>query len=448
VSNIALPVLDLNITIKRGFIWIADTWLHFTSTTIQIDAIVASSSGEILTNGRSVMSLDPRCYNETLASVCVGPLIQNAQSRSAIFNVTTELEPSSNELSYQSSTDTIAQIQISGQNISYLAPLSTSSSVDFTTSTIAARSTCGNAIQNCLVDSSSEGFNFSCGEYFNYKDTGSNIVSSAPIQFGFFKDANLTTPLAVYNGEFTNPFYTLSYYATYIENSTTSLGNQDQALDSSSYIIGCDTELMNMTYTMVNGSIVAANFTSMSGVEASQAVLYPFLYSNGLGGEEVSWINWISPNLPSLSSREMTDTNFGPWSNIIDAVLLSSTAIIANHDSNVEQHQLVSMLVARIVKAPLWALITLLLASTLIGVVTTGLALYSLFKHDTHALQDTLSINGLVMSKFELPSELNAYDGEMFSSFNESIAYDDSARVGLLQSAQGKWDFRIWDRYK
>ena len=340
-------------------------------------------------------------------------------------------------LDNQSTDNRVLTVSVYNKTWSYLAPTHVVSDLDFQATTIAFHSDCQIATRECghLLTPAS----FNCSEGFSSTSTGKTTGESNGniISQGFFADAQWTIPLDQTNP--VNPFFTIAGLTmNSIQPPTSkSFDLTYGLLDDGGFIyfVGCETEFTNLTYTMTNGVITAAEILRITTPPLIARILEPIRY--GYCNAQI-----LDGALRSLFQTS-TSNLLGTYAERYDATFLASAASVIEAIPNIVEQIRITILVTRIVKAPLFALVSMLLFTALLGLVMTLQAILN-SPTSVRDVQARLSILGLTCARFESPDSAAVRVNRIEDLFREYNRPGTSNRLGMLKTEEGGWEYAIW----
>ncbi|KEF62440.1 uncharacterized protein A1O9_00412 [Exophiala aquamarina CBS 119918] len=398
-----------------------DTWLHVTTSTVPYDRL-----SPILAQPSASYSriLDPYCWNTTYdpasSGQCIGAI--NPPGNSINFPTASE---TARTLTNLSSVNAVLSCRLDEKPLAYITTAQRDPSLDFQASTYALGTTCKPSTRacnlqwdsyctyagGCIADMVTPAVTYNCGPNLHgdmLNNTGtpfnsSTGISQSPSSTGFFlqlfgKD-NFIDPVARYgHNEITisNPFY----FATGAQIATTeALADDPEAAQvsdrqSSGFILSCTSTVYELTYNFVNGSVVNGTYTVTNGTLPANI---RWTLTNVQAYSQNSLESaWISGAQQSNTSQELADFFALRFSETALGMVVGMTEPASNLAERTRQH----LLVARLPKAPFFALIVLNLLYAALGVLLAVLAIASQ-PRKTRDLQARLSIAGLVAALFE-----------------------------------------------
>ena len=345
-------------------------------------------------------------------------------------------------LGNQSVSNQVQKAYMDSQRLSFLAPTSVANGLDYKTTSIAVRSNCSLATEACQATASTSGY-YNCSTLFNSQlmqnSSGASTKSDGNnVYLGYFGNSNWTVSI---DSQPSNPFYTLAQVA--IE-STKSGGDVFQGQTAQivttdiagyKYYMSCETQLLNMSYSVVNGSMKVDNTALLTdpvlidGLVGTTTLGYTD--SQILNGAFLAWFQ--------QTVSQATETFAAQY----DATFLAAAASVIEAVPDVAEQNRDTLLVSRVEKAPFYGLVTALALSALLGFIMTILALAS-SPFASRNVQARLGILGLTSSRFESPSTTAAHANVVEGLFAEYQNKEDGGetRLGVVETSEGGWDFR------
>ena len=440
----------------RYSIWVADTWLHVTTTTVLIAKITPINTPTENYDGFGLPEPCRGIYNNWLdpnATVLPG-CDSDSQSAGTPGGQSADGFQIMNNLS---SSHQVLTSSLNGVSFSFLAPQNLGPLIDYTTTTIAISSSCAPTSQKCQLQTQVNQTNdmpqFNCSETF-HGVFGEQLYSaefppfcldnSAGCVAGFYDEGLNNTlsrarPSKNAYGQYTNPWYVgVAAMTSSGSGSTTSLATSPEILEINQgldyFMLSCQINTSILTYSHVNGTIIPHDLE--------------------LADDDVGWVSqlpWMGTGtvLPQMAysvqvayvlsntSQQLAD-NYG---RIFEQIVLAYTATGWAEKPNTQMQLRETMLVARIPKAPLFLLITLCLLYVALGVVLGTVVGFS----DPAASRDVqarLSVFGLMASRFETGENASAPGTTVEDMFEERKGELLSPRVAMVRSEDGGWVYR------
>lgn len=342
-----------------------------------------------------------------------------------------------------SANNRVLTATVDGQRISYLAPAYPFPGTVYSTSTLAASSSCQLITKQCFKAEGDEALSkFNCSAYFNYNNSAllgigsGSSTSNKPFGVAYFQDADWTVPMN--KSAPTNPSFTVFdmglQETQYI---SPSVGDQ-LAIDDygdHSFIVSCNTTLYHLNYTFNSeaGILTEASYSLISNPKAIQGIIET---------NQEGYCNSFIYNGALLSYFQTTQDSFMQmFGDYYNAAFLAPVASVAEQVSDSAEQLISTLLVARVPKAPLYALIACCLLSTAFGLITTIFALIS------HPLalsqyQLQLSYQGILASLLEgghaaRPGEAKDPD-DLFREQASPGSFSDAplTRVGIVPAPE------------
>ena len=438
------------LTMARLGLWMADTWLHIETSTV---SFTTSSRSGIFNDpfeswGRK---LTPNCtsshsaFTGDLYSCIMDPLLADVPP------ILSDPVQFIGVISGRDIQSDIATVTIGEERVAYIGPMFHREHLDYRANTYAVRSTCQTIDEWCYMSpqNGSNGTTFypstidaRCGSFagvpFGWPNSTDPIAQGTIVSGGvvglvtsFFVDQKWEEVMTVDNTA--NTFYTVSRIDSPIRPSPYGLPAH-WSLASGSFptynnFIGCGTELVNLTYTYVNGSLRSSEISPLDSLDLMNAIFLPTLYNFD------PFLTSGAGTTATLDDRELALEN---WIDTWHRHYLSLAVLAVEPAKNLDQQQRYSRLVARIPKAPLMTLGTLLLLSIMFN---AWVLFHSLRRTDlrvSRPKQEMISIAGLAASAFDK----NVTDhgqpvSKAWDLFQESKEETMSTRVGIGENPVG-----------
>tara|TARA_R110002003_G_scaffold1005_2_gene21957 strand:+ start:9885 stop:10910 length:1026 start_codon:yes stop_codon:yes gene_type:complete len=331
--------------------------------------------------------------------------------------------------------------------MAYVAPADIYGRTDYRANTVAVRSVCDNIDKWCIVSqqngSSSDAAAARCGKF-----VGLNYTSTDDIYYGttmnrgvvgavtsYFTDQNWTNILTV--GNASNSFFTVTRLDSTVKPTFYGLpayGAMSAATGTQfSSFLGCHTEFVNFTYTFANEAIVAADMAPLQNTAVANAVLQPAM---------MAWNPFLNSGAATTMTARSVETALESWIDTLHLHHLPFAAIVMDEVDNIADQTRYPTLVARIPKAPLFTLATLLVLSIVFNSFILIASLWNTKLAQTHRKQLVVTVAGLAASKFE---DTDAVRVETVDSawqlFTESHSDVASKRIGLSDGTEENTQF-------
>jgi len=428
----------------------ADTWLHIGSSTVSFTT--SSQSGTIddpmeswgrtltpnCTSGNSAFTGDPySCIMEPLLADMPPILTDPGQFVAVISGRDTQSD--------------IVTTTIGEERIAYIGPMFHREHLDYHANTYAVRSTCQTIDEWCYM-SPQNGLNGStfypstlsarCGNFvgvpFGWPNSTDPVAQGTIVAGGvvglvtsFFIDQKWQEVMTVNNTA--NTFYTVSRIDSPIRPSPYGLpayySLQSGSFPTYNNFIGCSTELVNLTYTYVNGSVKSTEMSPLNNLDLVNAIFLPTLYN---------FDPFLTSGAATTATVDNRESALENWIDTWHKHYLSLAVLAVEPANNLDQQQRYSRLVARIPKAPLLTLGVLLLLSILFN---AWVLFHSLRRTDLRATrpkQEIISIAGLAASAFDKNVTNHGQPvNKAWDLFEESKEETMSTRVGIGENPVG-----------
>ncbi|KAH1496832.1 hypothetical protein KXV92_002465 [Aspergillus fumigatus] len=366
----------------------ADTWLHFTTTTVPFTRVFPSTSRADYSFG-----LLPQCLkgNNSVAAQRVdatGPaLLNNISDQATVY---TYVDPGQTSYTYLGVPETTSLL-----------------TQGFTAKTYGARTQCQLISSKYTLQNAASSVKFNCSADF----TG--LINTPTLQAAFFEDESMSKNLrgkVVSNYSTGNPYYFA--LASVVNLSGGKTPNSTEFVKSlhgvPTYVLGCHTTIYDIEYDRLNNTVnrfqPAASNTSVSNIWQTSI------------SQTQDWFPFFQQ---AAGTAIFSDTAEEFAEKV--ALALSKATIALGADALGAQPALAAqdretLLVARIPVVPLVAMVAVCLLYVVCGLVLTGIAAWSA-RYEVPDVQARLSIAGLVADRFEEPglrSDANCVE-EMFA---------------------------------
>ena len=400
-------------------IGIADTLLHVTTETRNFDQITAN--------------LDPMTYGRQIPGNCALGSMNGTRVTCAIV-----VPPNSSQLDYlinpsevydvlsdQSYNNNVSTALYQGQRLSYLAPSSPASTLDFKATTIGSRSECQSARQQCHANST----NYHCSSLFNTTTATKGWYLSKSsgniINLGIFPNSDLI------NASYTslpNPFHTITQILIYAGNNPGPGVDTIQLPDGGrEFFLRCTTSFFNVTYTSVNSTIAIQNATLIT----DQNIIYSLAEINVQGRSGYVDGQILGGALTAFHQNTSAKANEA-FASQYDATFLAAAASIAETVPNLEEQTRTTIIATLVHKSALLALILTLLISAVFGMLMVLLAL-STSRSATGPTQD--------QGPTPQPDESRLPPPSIEDVFEEYVDAARTDRLGVFRTKQGTWEY-------
>ena len=465
-------------------LFLADTALHYSTSTIDFDVI--SSNVQPLYE-----------YGRGLSQYCLTFDRIGNQGFPCSFNITVD-DPNGwtevNEIFYlehnNSRTSEIRLVpspELVHGDLALLMPRMQNlpQDIDFRASTVGISTQCYPITSQCNMRITNPGvwdhtgFNCSRG-FFGVLGKSPNIselsgfspdpdvpplgFKPAPnLQYGFFTDSDLNAP---YNSEgynstddqpelspwpdvqLVNPVYLgiagrFSGAAQAVGNSMSNDSGLFQTNETAyvDFALRCPFTAYDVNYTWANGEIQDLSFSPSPNGSMLELYHGRQFYITVSGGD-YRLQDFLSQAAMQNTSRELAYE----WASLYSTKALSTIGAYTTPRRNLQEQQRTQLLVAKVPKAALGALITCSLAYTILG-LGLGVATYRASATDVRDLAAQLSLAGLTAAAFdEKHSFTSERRGEAKSGviFNEKLNRHETKRVLVDGNPERGYEFRVW----
>ncbi len=356
-----------------------------------------------------------------------------------------------------STEHSVGRARYAGKNLAYLGPADADvpARFDYQANTLAMHTECTPIAAKCnLHVTSGATESFHCSDGF-YGDLPSRTINGDPTdQFSglsllnqntgivFYQDEDLTEYANVsFSSRTQNPYY-MGVWAVMIglgahSPNMTADGNIVVPTHGGvTWLLGCTATAYEMTYSSVSGNITVNELTKANGTIGT-IMNSPTYYGFGKASMESSAY--------SATAQESAQGIAASYGYAYSRTAMALVSGIMTGRPTIVQQQRESILVSRIPKSPLYALVAFNCTYGILGIVLATLAL-SKHTSETNDVRERLSIAGLVGLSLEGSRARRPVEskGEMFAEhFGES-----SAKVGIERSSYEGWKYTLRDNQK
>ncbi|KAF1981420.1 hypothetical protein K402DRAFT_235349 [Aulographum hederae CBS 113979] len=444
--NISVVVLTI-VTVLCFLVFLADTWLHITTSTVPYTVITVNDPKYVRRDhGRTWMAgcekagitidLDATnpCNQDDDANenLTFGGLVEayrtlsNTSSRNAIlFNL------------YAGGNDIDNSI-----SAAYLMEANPDHRIDFQASTIAASTRCQPIFEQCglkapALSQCGTDMCFNCSSEFSGQLSGLNQTTETSqkglggsvIKLMTFLSPNVDLSTSSPNGTF--------HFALGAEGDarsrTFSYVDPDLAVDSGRYyfILDCNTTMHAANYTWTNGTMRRATLN----------VLDPTVSANFLQPINAGFGKFNLENGPRIAAvtGDTTQEIADMFARTFSKILIGTSASMSNTTENTKQQFRFVYLVTSLPKAPFAVLVTLNLLYVAVGIALTCSALFSESSKNRNT-QARMTVTGLIATCFE-GERAKQPVSDIDDLFAERDGKDRSERVGIAETRTGGWYF-------
>jgi hypothetical protein len=458
---------------------VADTWLHFLTTTVQFTELQALEPN--LTFGRGLSGTCLYVYSPEDAAN-TGDLGGVSNSTPCSTMGTADLVETYATVNKVSLENQILTVNSSGLTYTLLSDAQISDNIDFSATTIACNTQCAPITLACNVNTREFSslwnttvefppFNCSPGfsgpsRYYGGVDALSNLTLPPQFEYfqmEFFNDSDLIEPadlssypvnptyfgLAVmwepgYPGGPTSPVFQAENDTEIIEGGT-SVGF--------GYILGCNNTVFDATYTWINGSfqgflsLTPTNATMAGNLNALQqqpGYVYETNPQTPLGtvNPEIAAAAYLS-GFTSGNAQILADKFALSYSQT--AMASNAAGIFSPRTNELEQQRSV-ILVTRLPLVPFYMLVGVSFLYILISIVVALVALYvSSHPYGTASVKQRLNVWGLVEHGFKLPVD----EDTQSRTSSDAEVQPAAAKIPIIavhKTDDNEWDFCVWPR--
>ncbi|KAH8658786.1 hypothetical protein BGZ60DRAFT_127140 [Tricladium varicosporioides] len=434
----------LSVSALGYLIIIADTWLHVTtSTELILQALPTPHS--VSTFGRGFYSSNCGNQESYPCSVTTGShgtgLIYGPEGFKTLANT--------------SSQNRVLPFQYQGQLYSLITTPDVPQGTGYQAQTFAVNTQCTLISHECGLNMGPAGSTpFNCSAEFFGDLTDFSITSTNP-SWGlagveFFQDPDLTANFStvkgatMLGGSFTpaNPVYIGAYGlvpgygggSSPLLNSTDFYPTQTQGLG---FILGCNMTVYDLDFVLYNGNVSVQQMT-LSNTSVVKVLTAPF----------VTKLANIA-NLAQSAAGEDTPSAFvESWTTGFSTMVLALSAGIMSPRANIMEQKRTPMLIARIPKAPLIALVFLNLIYAVGGVALAVLAART-GASETKSVKERVSVAGLAAKCFESTDRFEGPSEDITDLFTEkqvAATGHGFSKVSIVASERGGWRYDLITR--
>ena len=465
-------------------VFLADTALHYSTSTISFD-VISSTSQPVYEYGRG------------LSQYCLKfDRIEN-QGFPCSYNITVD-NPNSwaevNEIFYlEQNSSRISEIRLVSSpelahgDLALLMPRMQNlpPDIDFRASTVGVSTQCYPITSKCDMRITNPGgldhtrFNCSNG-FFGVLGKSPNIselsgfspdpdvpslaFKPAPnLQYGFFSDSGLNTP---YNSEgydpgndqptlpplpdakLINPIYLgiagrFSGSDQSVSNNMTNDSGLFQTNETAfiDFALRCPFTAYDVSYTWANGEIHDLSFVPSPNGSMLELYHGTQFYITVSGGDYR-----LQDFLFQAAMQNTSEELASKWASLYSTKVLSTIGAYTTPRTDLQEQQRTQLLVAKVPKAALGALIACSLAYTILG-LGLGIAAYRASATDVRDLAAQLSLAGLTAAAFDDKHSFTSERGEVTKGgavFNEKLNRRETRRVLIDGSPERGYEFRVW----
>ena len=352
-----------------------------------------------------------------------------------------------------SSLNQISSFVHEGTTYAFLLPAAASQIRDFRTSTFAVSTKCRPVTKDCNMNGEVGAFTpFKCTDGFQGDATANEDKSqsprkaSSPIGITLLEDSEGNTNVSTSSKDI-NPFY-LGTWArvedTIIHQVGTPTNPKAEALTKDpdivipshggmAWVLHCETSVYDLIYTWLNGSVSSPSLTLSNGTTGG-LVAATTIYEHALPKLEIAAIlSSYSGSAQELATK---------WADQYSGIALALSSGVMTPRPNILEQIRTQQLVARVPRAPLYALVLLNLIYAALGVL---LAIYALLftriRSGTGAARQRLTVHGVVAECFEHTGRAALGRNKVEEMFEEREGRGGSARLGVREDGDGGMRF-------
>jgi len=419
--------------VDSTLVLVTDTWLHFTTKTVNFSQVKPSSDASGLSFG-----VYENCTGVSRTSFFGCNMNDPASGATLMSSAPVEV------LSNISQTMLVQTHTVGKDQFAYLANAQPSrlASNDYSANSYAVQSQCKPVSSDCMGDGlvSGVGVKYHCS--FAFQGTADTSVgSSNSVTMAYFTDSsgsNNDTGTAAIG----NPYYYAAVAVVNMRNPPSSAltGNPQiiKGMHGGSTIIAlfCNSTIYDLEYTSLNGTITRfitnpSNSSVTNILQGSQRLTQ---------AADANLVQAASVAGLGDSAQAISDQFALSYSQTALAVASGAFQPLPALESQSREN----MLVARMPKAPLACLLVANLSLAVLGIVLTVVAFLST-SGETGEVQARLSIPALVASHFEAV-RTHAPVEKVEDMFGESLG-ERGPRIGFIRSPQGAWMFSSWPSF-
>ncbi|EXJ70190.1 uncharacterized protein A1O5_06258 [Cladophialophora psammophila CBS 110553] len=422
-------ILTLGIILST-LVFATDTWLHFTTKTVNFFQVTPTLDPSDLSFGvydNCTDVTETNFYGCNMDNPASGAVLMSSIPIEVLSNI-------SNTMLVQTHT-------VGNDQFAYLvnAQLPRLASIDYSARSYAVRSQCKPVTSDCMsyLDVYGVGTDYHCP--FAFQGTADTSVgSSNSVTMAYFTDSSGSNNNTDTNA-IANPYYYAAVAVVNMRNGpSVALLNDPQILKgghggSTIIALFCNSIIYDLEYTSVNGTITRF-VTTLSNSSVTNILQ---------GTQRLTQAG--DANLVQAASVAGLGDSAQAISNQF-ALSYSQTALAVASGAfqplpALESQSRETMLVARVPKAPLACLLAANLSLAVLGIVLTVVAV-SCGSGETNEVQARLSIPALVASQFE-EARVRAPVEKVEDMFEEGHGKP-GPRIGFVRSPQGAWIFSSW----
>ena len=422
------------LTIVSTVVFLADTWLHVTTTTVnfvQVDSVLGSAA-------EYGFVLEPNC------TVGPGAGPTDARDKCAISIAATNIFLVNGSASLQTLnnvSDSVAALTYNNQ-LTYLGKPSSPTVLahDFTATTFGIETQCRPVSTECNLNALfGASTPFHCTDAFQGDLSNALQVAQTPEWYMvYFDNSSMASNLSYISTGVQNPFYFGLAALTNAQGGGGSFANGETEIvtpvhGGSAFVLYCNATVYEIEYDQVNGSVT--RFVTTASNVSTTNLFQGSIAATGVGTFQLQQAASLATF--STTAQELADKIALAFSRVALAV---GGQLVAPAPAQAAQLRS-APLVTRLPQAPLFTLVLANLLFALLGVVFTVRAVASARGDDVPEVQARLSIPGLVANLFE-----GARAKEGVADVQELFAEqsgEDPGRVVVGMTQRGGYEFRL-----
>ncbi|GIC92806.1 uncharacterized protein Aud_009279 [Aspergillus udagawae] len=420
-------VLILGI-VSSTVVLVTDTWLHFTTKTVNFIQVNANSDASGLGFGvyQNCTNVDSTLLSCNLNNPASGNILLNPDPMKVLSNI--------------SDTMTIRIYSAGQDQYAYIASPETSrlSLLDYTVSTYAIHSQCSPLTSQCANPNDVSGVHTTYNCPFEFQGAVNTAVgASNSVTMAYFTDStgsNNNTDKTLIG----NPYYYSAMILANMRNARPAALQNDPEVLSGGHggativAVGCTSTVYDVEYSSVNSTI--KNWKISNSNRSTTLIVQGTQRHTDVGNPNL--IQAASIAGLGNSAQEIADQFALAYSQTALAVASGAFEPRAALASQVRER----ILVARVPKAPLFALIAANLLLVFLGIILAIVALIAV-RDNTGEAQARLSIPAIVAALFEV--RMARPVNEVEDMFEERHG-ERGPRIGFAKAVEGGWVFQSW----
>ena len=392
--------------VSRYAILAVDTWLHVVTSTVIFHQITPiSDSSPAHSYGRVLYSSEcDRRHSQTEPCTVF---------HSASTNFITNGAEAYATLNNLSTVNQISTFSHNNRNYALLLPYNAPRNIDYRATTFAISTSCVPVSQACNMKAAyGASTPFNCTPGFSGDATANEDIQTlggrragSPVGYVLLEDGTGKTNIT-FGSKDMNPFYlgTWALVQTQVKRpdlpaseATGKLQKDPEIITpvhgGMAWVLKCQSNVYDLTYTWMNGSVQSPDL-KLSNASTGGLIAAPVNGDFALPNFEIAaYIASFSASAQELANK---------WGDQLSQFALGLSAGVMSPHSNLLQQSRTEKLVARVPKAPLYALVLLNLIYAVLGLVlAVYAAVFAGVGRGTGAARQRLTVHGLVAECFE-----------------------------------------------